>query len=413
MHSIIKRVALALMAVVLVAVALFFVGCSSEETEEETEEEEKQYTLLLRDSEEGTHYRFVVTESECTARQLAAVKSMHRSEMRVDVSVSQNPETMTISERKALLAAVVEAYLALDNGDAEADGSQPQGDKPADSEKPTQELLTVILQDQTTLQKYSFTFDAANLDAASKKLITDQIAKGSLMLELDRDPATMSDSEKQTLLAKVIAALTYVPPAEPKGTVFVDAGHGFTNSVGVMDKGAGEGSPYHTLTGLYESDVNLAIALILRDKLVKAGYEVIMSRESEVKEHLTVNDRARMIKYSSADFCISIHCNSAGASAMGARVYWHENNDNAEKSEEFAQSVADAINVAERVTNKEAYAAQGDYAVVRDVYIPSVLVETCFLTNQKDALMVSDPAWAERMAQALLNGIEACFGTEE
>jgi N-acetylmuramoyl-L-alanine amidase len=119
-----------------------------------------------------------------------------------------------------------------------------------------------------------------------------------------------------------------------------------------------------------------------------------------------------MIKSSGADFSVSVHCNSFDSLTVnGARVYWHENNANAQQSEALAETLAQAINGISNTTNKEAYAAQGSYAVVRDVHIPSVLVETCFLTGEEDAKLASDPMWIYRMALALFNGIEAHFAT--
>ena len=406
--------ALCLMAVLALSMAALL-GCSQKSDEKKG----KRYTVLLRDDADGTHYSFDIKQSECEEHQLPMIARWQESGKRITTSVGTDPESMTAAQRKELLIRALALYAAWEDSAADegngsaAEGSEqePAPDKPSqDGGTPALQNVTLKLQDVASKQIYECTFDVTDQDDATKALLRAQSAKGVLSMVVSKDVSALTQEEKQQLLCDVIAKLKYVVPAKPKATVFVDAGHGYTNSYGVMDKGAGENTPYFALTGKYESDVNLAIALVLKEKLEMAGYRVIMSREAEVNEPLHINDRARMIKNSGADFAVSVHCNSFDdPSVNGARVYWHENNGSAAESEALAELLANAINGVENTTNEEAYATQGSYAVVRDVHIPSVLVETCFLTGEADAKLVSDGTWVYRMAQALLNGIESGY----
>ncbi len=432
MHTINKKCFLVSLLLLLLGTALFFASCGEDEIA--PKEDVTTITVLLRDSATGAHHQVDVKLWQLNAEDRALLAQLQDKGVRITVSVPKAPLAMTEDERLALVKEAINAYHAQENNEKPIVPSNPVDpndpitppDDPIDPDdnnnsdvnddnnnsdnnkpEPMKEPITLNLCDTESGKSYTFIFDAVNLSAVEKNLVKEQCDRGVLTMAVSKDPAEMSDDEKKALLDAVIVLLSYVPPSPPvpHATVFVDAGHGYTNSYGVVDKGSGDGSPYHALTGLYESDLNLMIALHLKEKLIKAGFAVIMSREGEVNEHLTINDRARMINASGADFVVSVHCNSASPAAKGARVYWHSNNDEADISKAYAEKVADAINEIGGITNKKAYADEGSYAVVRDVHMASVLVETCFLTNEEDAKMASDPRFAERMAEALCQGI--------
>ena len=198
-------------------------------------------------------------------------------------------------------------------------------------------------------------------------------------------------------------------PDEKKTVVYIDAGHGFTNSYGVADKGTGDGTPYHDLTGKYESDLNLEVALKLKELLLAKGYDVLMSRESEVAEHLTINQRVARANASGADIFISIHANSAVATAKGARVYYSTANPAQVKCEKYAKLVAAALNTVDGASLKtvNVFNDRPDVGVIKAVNMPTVLIETCFLTNEEDAALAATEEWTLAMATGLANGIQS------
>ncbi len=395
MQNIIKRYSI---ICILVLALLLLAGCGSNDKGKDDTDDTPIFTVLLRDSEGGTHYQLEIKRSECTDMQASVLDRLQNSGERITVSVPKAPENMSSEERQALIAAVIDVYEKAEN----TTSSAPETPSPVD---PKEEWITLSLSDRKSGALYDFTFDATDLNDTDKALI--QAKDGTVLLDIEKDPVDMTNEERNALLKAVLSELyAPIPSENPKATVLIDAGHGFTNSNGVPDKGTGEGTPYYELTKQYESDLNLAIALRLKEKLIKAGYAVIMIREDEVDEYLSVNDRVRRINAMGADIMISIHGNAASESASGARVYWHHSNVKAEISEAYASTVADAINGVAGTTLVQAKVYEGDYAVVRDVHIPSVLVETCFLTNVNDANLVSDPLWVERMADALCNGVD-------
>jgi len=98
---------------------------------------------------------------------------------------------------------------------------------------------------------------------------------------------------------------------EAKIKVFIDAGHG-------------DRDPGAIGFGLYEKTANLDIALRLKAKLEAAGFDVVMSRTSDINH--TLDEIVNMANSSHADIFLSIHNNaSISPYAHGTETYWNSN----------------------------------------------------------------------------------------
>ena len=178
--------------------------------------------------------------------------------------------------------------------------------------------------------------------------------------------------------------------------------------MGIPDVGTGTGTAYHELTGKYESDLNLEVALALKEILLEKGYAVVMSREAQVAEHVTINERVDRANDTKCDIFISIHANSFdNENVGGARVYYSSLNDNAIKCKRYASAVAAALNSMEGISQREVTVEDhADIGVIKGVKVPTVLIETCFLTNPTDAALAATQEWVYKMAEGLCKGIE-------
>jgi N-acetylmuramoyl-L-alanine amidase len=186
------------------------------------------------------------------------------------------------------------------------------------------------------------------------------------------------------------------PPARPsrpatQGLVVVDAGHGGRDP-GAISAG-----------GLYEKHINLAVALKVADLLEQAGVGVVMTREQD--RYIELEERADIANRRKADLFVSIHADSApNRSVQGFTIYV------ARAASADAQRVAAGI--------KQAMAAAGcdsrgirdaDYKVLVLTNCPAVLIELGYLTNTQDTARLRDPAWQNRLAQAIATGILSYF----
>ena len=115
----------------------------------------------------------------------------------------------------------------------------------------------------------------------------------------------------------------------------------------VIDAGHGGKDPGSVGPDILEKDVVLAIALGLRDELLKdGGIRVAMTREDD--RIVTLADRPEIARQLDADLFISIHADSAGEASevSGASVYTLSNEASSEAAARFAsrENNADRLN---------------------------------------------------------------------
>ncbi|MBQ7364508.1 MAG: N-acetylmuramoyl-L-alanine amidase, partial [Clostridia bacterium] len=178
-----------------------------------------------------------------------------------------------------------------------------------------------------------------------------------------------------------------------------------------------------TLNGktYYESDINLQIALKLKDALLALGYNVIMTHDgttlpenkylSESSPIYNADSRCQFIKdrKSNIDLVISIHCNTfaSNTSVKGSRYYilpYGYTGYNA-KSETLASHLVDAVFASFSLASKPNQYTQ-NLAVLKSG-LPSVLVECGFMTNSSDLTNLASQWWQKKYVAALADGIDA------
>lgn len=204
----------------------------------------------------------------------------------------------------------------------------------------------------------------------------------------------------------VLVCLLAFPTSSWAIKIVIDPGHGGTDSGAVG------------INGLYEKTVNLDISAKLKKLLVERGYEAIMSREDD--SFLTLQERVEFTNQQQADLFVSIHANAmpGNSKTRGAMILYHDNRYQQEdypaspemteltpQSRDFARVVLDHFVDSTGMENRGL--VQSAVYVVRMGTIPSLLVETGFLTNRQDAALLADEEVRTGMAQAIEQGIEA------
>lgn len=182
--------------------------------------------------------------------------------------------------------------------------------------------------------------------------------------------------------------------------IIIDAGHGG------VDTGANR-------PGINEKDVNLAIALQVKDVLNSLGAKVILSRDSDIElsgfcDNERVKGRYRkdlaarleMVEESDAELFVSIHANSSSsAKKRGAECFYYS------KSEQ-SKALANAI---QTVLHDELAGAQkanpGDYFVLRRNQKPAVLIEVGYITNPDEMVLLKSSEYQRKAAEAIVKGI--------
>ena len=172
--------------------------------------------------------------------------------------------------------------------------------------------------------------------------------------------------------------------------IVVDAGHG--------------GSEFGAIgcLGDKEKDINLAIALELKDLLTQMGACVVMTRECDGT--VSLEDRVDIAKESCANIFVSIHLNSIPDVPMnihksrGTSVYYYNRN-----SKELAKAVEESLT--STLNTRKDGVKTASFAVIRPTDYVGILVETAYMTNPYDSVLYTDKSFPRDAARGIADGI--------
>ncbi len=222
-------------------------------------------------------------------------------------------------------------------------------------------------------------------------------------LTMDESPAYSLDVQEDGYVLQFCIANGIGPGPLADLTVVVDPGHGSINSSsGYLDSGAVGPS------GLKEKDVNLAIALALRDDLVAQGATVIMTRESDVGV-LTLMDRVEIANENCADYFISVHCNASDAiTANGVETWYSKYGDTTLNPAREAMATAIQLQLKNNlgITSRGIkYNETTDFTVIKYTAMPAVLVESAFISNPTEEALLATSTFRKKVAQSICQGL--------
>lgn len=202
-------------------------------------------------------------------------------------------------------------------------------------------------------------------------------------------------------------------------------------------------------TGLREKDVVLQIALQLRDRLQqRPGLRVLMTRDADF--FVPLHERVRKARRVQADLFVSIHADAfIRPEARGGSVYalstgaatsqtarWMADKENAADlvggvnvAVQDAQVLRTMLDMSTTAQIKDSLVLgtellgrlgrvgrlhkrqveQAGFAVLKAPDIPSILVETAFISNPEEEQLLRDPVWQSRLVEALAEGIQRYF----
>lgn len=187
-------------------------------------------------------------------------------------------------------------------------------------------------------------------------------------------------------------------------TIAIDAGHGGVDG-GAISK-----------QGIIEKDLNLAIALYLRDYLQQAGAMVVMTREGDydlatsdtrVYSKRKIEDlkkRVAVIEANQPAAVISIHMNSIpSARWSGAQTFFYPTNHPDNRI--LATFIQDEIKRNLENTTRVAATAKDVYVLKAIEHIPTVLVEVGFLSNPGESQSLVDTEYQRSVAASIYEGV--------
>ena len=186
--------------------------------------------------------------------------------------------------------------------------------------------------------------------------------------------------------------------------VVIDAGHG-----GI------DGGVTGVNTGVKESDINLEVAKALKEKLEAGGMTVVMTRTTPASlyggtgrgcKEKDLKMRVEVAEKCNADLFISIHMNKYSDSGRrGAQVFYKIDD---ERSQQLAESVQKSLNDMKEAP-RECSALRGDYYVLNNNTVPSIICECGFLSNIEDEKLLLDEGYRNKLAYAVFCGVVDYF----
>lgn len=253
------------------------------------------------------------------------------------------------------------------------------------------------------------------------------------------EPAVLAAPLKESVQKKQPAKKTPIGllpfSTKSKKIVMLDPGHGGQDP-GAISK-----------SGRYEKDLTLKMARETRKLLEKAGYKVVMTRDSDV--YITLRGRVKKAHDSKADLFISIHADSTtNSSAKGLSIYTISETasdkeaaalaDRENKSDillgmdlgDYQQEVSSVlIDLAKQDTMKESRRYAGlivgemrqtvqlvpnahrfaGFAVLKSPNIPSVLLEMGYLSNRQEEALLQKESYRAKLGKSLVKAVDAYF----
>ncbi|CAM3508026.1 MULTISPECIES: N-acetylmuramoyl-L-alanine amidase [Bacillus] len=170
-------------------------------------------------------------------------------------------------------------------------------------------------------------------------------------------------------------------------TIFIDPGHGDQDSGAVAN-------------GLLEKEINLDIAKRVNMKLNASGALSVMSRSNDT--FYSLQERVSKAASTQADLFISIHGNANDSSSPNGSETFYDTTYQATKSKRLADQIQPKLATYLKTRNRGVKRA--GFYVIKYSRMPSVLVETAFITNSSDASKLKQSVYKDKAAQAIYDG---------
>lgn len=177
----------------------------------------------------------------------------------------------------------------------------------------------------------------------------------------------------------------------------------------ILDPGHGGVDPGTVIDNIKEKDINLKIALKVKEKLEQKNITVLLTRDGDYdlaspevnrRKKSDFDHRIRRINESGANYYISIHLNYLeNKSYFGPQVFYTK--ENKDLAIQMQNDFNKTLNV-----NREAKKIPNTIYMYSKLKVPGVLIECGFLSNYEERKKLLDDNYIDNLASIIANNLK-------
>jgi len=203
------------------------------------------------------------------------------------------------------------------------------------------------------------------------------------------------------------AVTVFSDDRQSKPCVVIDAGHGGVDGGAV------------SCTGVFESQINLQIALRLEDLMHLLGIRTVMIRNTDrsiythgntiaAKKISDIKERVRIVNETPNAILVSIHQNHFQDSRYsGTQVFHNANRESISIAEQLQQNFRNYL----CPTNKRQIKKTSGVYLMDHINCAGVLIECGFLSNPREESMLRNPEYQKRLISIIVATLSQYLNT--
>lgn len=368
----------------------------------------EHYTIVrvpLRQSLSESHYKsFTLKKDTQTNRPFRVVLDIMPAQRSVKAQVQSTAKAPAQSSVKA--SAQTTAPVVSNRPVVSSRPTRPAGARPAQPSTPVKST-TSAAQSGTSVKSSTAAVKQPTPAPTETKQTTITSKKETKQPEKDKEkkevknstsPKVVNASSKQT---KIVGNGKFRTSGGLSGKIItLDAGHGGS------DPGA-IGSD-----GTKEKNITLAITKAVKELLEKKGAKVYMTRTTDVdvygpnaSDADELQARVNVGEKYNSDLFVSLHINSSvNKNVGGFSTYYYPKTNNDLR---IAKSIQDQLTANFGVDDLGV--RQANFYVIKRISMPATLVEMCFISNEKELVLMKGKWFQNKTARLIAAGIEKYF----